>query len=62
MGGHKKKSAVPAEREQNRDAWQEEIARDVFELWMGISRLMERIHGPDRRTLASDHRPRRTRT
>jgi hypothetical protein len=56
------KNVIPVTREQIRDAWREEIAGDVFELLMGVSRLMERVRGPDRRTLSSDHRARRTRT
>jgi hypothetical protein len=28
--------------------WPDEIARDVLELWIGISRLMARISGSDR--------------
>ncbi len=32
----------------------EEIEADVFELWIGISRLMERVSGADRRTDAGD--------
>jgi hypothetical protein len=28
----------------------EEIEADAFELWIGISRLMERVSGADRRT------------
>ena len=28
----------------------EEIEADVFELWIGISRLMARVSGPDRRS------------
>jgi hypothetical protein len=30
----------------------EEIEADVFELWIGISRLMERVRGSDRRSSA----------
>jgi hypothetical protein len=35
-----------------------EIQADVFELWIGISRLMARLSGPERRTDAG-HRPKR---
>jgi hypothetical protein len=28
--------------------WPDEIAQDVFELWIGISRLMARMGGSDR--------------
>lgn len=31
-------------------ARQEEIEADVFELWIGISRLMARVSGSDRRS------------
>ncbi len=31
----------------------EEIEADVFELWIGISRLMERVRGSDRRSDAA---------
>ena len=29
--------------------WHDEIAQDVFEIWIGISRLMARVSGADRR-------------
>lgn len=28
--------------------WCDEVAGDILELWIGISRLMARVHGPDR--------------
>ena len=28
--------------------WCDEVAEDILELWIGISRLMARVHGPDR--------------
>lgn len=36
----------------------EEIEADVFELWIGISRLMARVNGSDRRSDAG-HRGKR---
>jgi hypothetical protein len=32
--------------------WPDEIAQDVFELWIGISRLMARMGGADRQLAA----------
>ena len=42
----------------------EEIEADVFELWIGISRLMARVNGSDRRSdggLRGKRRPRQHR-
>jgi hypothetical protein len=41
-----RRNVAPVMREPIRNAWRDEIAADVFELWLGISRLMARIRGP----------------
>jgi len=50
MSGQKRKSSGSADGA--RRVWRDEIATDVFELWVGISRLMARVHGSDRPELA----------
>ncbi len=36
MRGQKRKNVFPVTREQIQTAWRDEIAGDVFELWIGI--------------------------
>ncbi len=47
MNEQKDKDGVPMAREQTQNALREEIAGDVLELWIGISRLMARVRGSD---------------
>lgn len=48
MPAQNSKSSGSAEDAQLRRVWRDEVAADVFELWVGISRLMARVHGTDR--------------
>lgn len=45
MRKRKRKVRGPWRPERNHGICREEIGGDVFELWLGISRLMARIHG-----------------
>jgi hypothetical protein len=50
MRKHKRKHRISVARERvHHDAWRAEIVGDVFELWLGISRLMGRVREPERR-------------
>ena len=60
MREQKRKNVLPVTREQIQSAWRNEIAGDVLELWIGISRLMARMRGPDNVAdliVAIDRRP-----
>ncbi|MFN3938929.1 MAG: hypothetical protein ACK4KW_15310, partial [Gemmobacter sp.] len=46
------KTGSVVEDAQLRRVWRDEIGGDVFELWIGVSRLMARVHGTERPELA----------
>ena len=45
MRQRKRKSKAPAAGNLIKGIWRDEIVADVFELWIGISRLMARMRG-----------------
>jgi hypothetical protein len=50
MRQQKRKNTVPGTKDRIQGAWREEIAGDVFEIWVGISRLMARVGGLSQQT------------
>lgn len=49
MRQRKRKCTRPAANELIQGICRQEIEADVFELWLGISRLMARVTAPDRK-------------
>lgn len=45
MRQRKRKNKAPAVGNLIKGVWRDEIVADVFELWIGISRLMARMRG-----------------
>lgn len=46
MREQKRKSRAPARQYSNEVIWRDELVADVFALWLGISRLMDNVRGP----------------
>lgn len=56
MRQQKRKSKSPAAGNLINGIWRDEIVADVFELWIGISRLMARMRGSPQFEIAAAKR------